>query len=161
MPGGIGGRLDDRTISSWVKKARDGTAEKGKLFDGGGLYLTLTDRQAPVWRIKYRHGGLERTYADIGVYPEVGLKAARAKREEVKALLKAGRDPVQARALARAAAIASAGQTFEEVTKSWLEDERTRKKWSPIHYRKSKRALERTSCRASASYPSPRYRQRP
>ena len=143
MAGGIGGRLDDRTISGWVKKAKAGTAEKGKLFDGGGLFLTLTDRQAPVWRIKYRHGGVERTYADIGAYPDVGLKAARAKRDEVKALLKAGRDPVQARALARAAAVASAGQTFEEVAKSWLEAERKRKKWSPIHYTKSKRALER------------------
>lgn len=143
MAGGIGGRLDDRAISGWVKKAKAGTAEKGKLFDGGGLFLTLTDRQAPVWRIKYRHGGVERTYADIGAYPEVGLKAARAKRDEVKEHLDAGRDPVQARAVARAAAVASAGQTFGELAQSWLDAERKRKKWSPIHYKKSKRALER------------------
>lgn len=143
MAGGIGGRLDDRSISSWVKKAKAGTAAKRKLFDGGGLYLTLTNRQAPVWRIKYRHGGVERTYADLGAYPSVGLKAARATRDEVKAALKAGRDPVQARLLARAAAVASAGQTFEEVTKSWLDAERKRKRWSAVHFTKSKRALER------------------
>ena len=51
---------------------------------------------------------MERTYADIGAYPEVGLKAARAKRDEVKAALRAGRDPVQARALARAVALPKA-----------------------------------------------------
>jgi hypothetical protein len=40
MAGGIGGRLDDRTISAWIQNAKAGAAEKKKLFDGGGLFLT-------------------------------------------------------------------------------------------------------------------------
>ena len=38
MAGGIGGRLDDRTISAWIQNAKAGAAEKKKLFDGGGLF---------------------------------------------------------------------------------------------------------------------------
>jgi integrase len=132
-------KLTDRAIRAWLKDAQPGR----KLFDGGGLHLFITDQLQPVWRIKYHYGGIERTYADIGTYPDVSLKDARAKLAEVKALLKQGRDPVQARRLERARAVAASEQTFAEVARDWLAHERKRKRWSAVHYEKSKRALER------------------
>lgn len=133
-------KLTEREIRAWLK---DAPPPGKKLFDGGGLHLLITKLLQPVWHIKYRHDGIERTYADIGAYPDVSLAAAREVRRQVQALLAEGRDPVQARRLARAAAIASSGDTFAEVAKSWLAHERKRKRWSAVHYEKSKRALER------------------
>ena len=42
-----------------------------KLSDGGGLQLWLTPDGAKRWRLAYRFGGAQKTFA-IGVYPEVG-----------------------------------------------------------------------------------------
>ena len=50
-------RLTDRAIRAFINKARAGTAATGKLSDGGGLYLTFTPSETPVWRLKYRLGG--------------------------------------------------------------------------------------------------------
>jgi hypothetical protein len=47
-----------------------------KLSDGGGLQLWLTPDGANRWRLAYRFGGAQKTFA-LGVYPEVGLKHAR------------------------------------------------------------------------------------
>ncbi len=60
-----------------------------RLFDGGGLYLEIMKNGSKYWRLKYRFSGKENRYA-IGVYPEVSLKEARTKREEVKKLLDDG-----------------------------------------------------------------------
>jgi len=59
----------------------------------------------------------------------------------VKKWLNQGRDPVQQRKLDRAEAVASAANTFAEVTDLWLTQQR--KDWSAIHYTKSRQALER------------------
>ncbi|MGH8829805.1 MAG: Arm DNA-binding domain-containing protein, partial [Polaromonas sp.] len=50
--------------------------ERGKHFDGGGLYLEVTKAGGRYWRLKYRHGGKEKRLA-FGVYPAVSLKDAR------------------------------------------------------------------------------------
>ncbi len=90
--------MSDRAVKSFVARARAGTATTGKLSDGGGLYLTLTPAGTAVWRVKYRIDGKERVFA-AGIYPDVSLAAAREQRAEVKAHLRAGRDPVQSRSL--------------------------------------------------------------
>jgi len=133
-------RLSDRTVKSFVAKTRAGTAMKGKLSDGGGLYITMTPAGTPVWRIKYRFDCKERVFA-AGVYPDVSLEAAREQRAEVKAHLRSGRDPVQSRLVHRHAAALSSNSTFGGVTSSWLEKQK--RSWSGIHYSKSERALER------------------
>lgn len=138
MPGGIN-KLNTKRITAWIGKAKASKAPK-KLSDGGGLYLTLTGANTPVWRIKYRLGGVERTYSP-GPYEQIGLEAARAARSWVKRQLREGRDPVKARQLDRATATAASGDTFKEVAEQWLDKQR--KKWSLIHYEKSSRALER------------------
>jgi integrase len=144
MQGGISRRatnkLTDLKLRSFVTKAKAGKAASGKLSDGGGMYLTLTPALTPVWRVKYRLGGKERLYA-IGTYPEISLEAARAEREGIKAQLREGRDPVQARKLSQAAATAASDHTFATVAADWLA--KRREGWSAIHYEKSHRAFER------------------
>jgi len=101
MVGGIrpsANRVSDRAISGFLVRARDGEAPKKKLFDGGGLDLTLTPAATAAWRIKYRFHGKERLIA-LGVHPEVRLAEARAKRDTIRAQLRAGLDPVVERVI--------------------------------------------------------------
>jgi integrase len=144
MNGGISGRaidkLTDPKIKAFLASSRKGAAATKKLSDGGGMYLTLTPAGTPVWRAKYRLGGLEKVFA-IGTYPEVSLTAARAARAAIKAQLREGRDPVQARKLDLAAATTASGNTFDAVAADWLAKRRA--DWSETHHEKSKRALER------------------
>ncbi len=73
-----------------------------KLSDGGGLQLWITPDGAKRWRLAYRFGGVQRTFA-IGVYPEVGLKDARDARQVAKRALAHGQDPSQVKKAAKAA----------------------------------------------------------
>lgn len=91
-------------------------AKAFKLFDGGGLYLEVTPAGGKWWRWKYRFGGKEKRLS-FGVYPDVGLKAAREKRAAARQQLAAGIDPGEAR---RAEKIAQAGaESFEAIAREW------------------------------------------
>lgn len=140
MGGGISGRainkLTDLKIKAFIRRNLVGR----KLSDGAGMYLLLTPAGTAAWRVKYRLAGKERVYA-IGTYPAITLDAARAERDAVKAQLRQGADPVQARRLTHASAAASSGYTFEAVAADWLAKQR--RDWSEIHYLKSSQALER------------------
>jgi integrase len=146
MDGGISSRatnkLSDRTIKAFISHHRKGQASAKKLSDGGGMFLTITSAGTPTWRIKYRFGGDERLYS-IGAYPDIGLEAARAERAAIKDCLKSGRDPVQARQLSRSMATASADNTFAAIAGEWLTLRRKNKKWSDVHWTKSKQAFDR------------------
>lgn len=72
-----------------------------KLFDGGGLHLAVTPKGAKVWRVAYRIAGKPQTMS-VGPYPEVGLAVARQKRDELKAVLRDGGDPMAPRRATRA-----------------------------------------------------------
>lgn len=133
-------RLSDRTIRAFLSKSRAGKAATKKLSDGGGLFLTTTPAGSAVWRMKYRHGGKEKIYS-IGIYPTVGLEAARSAREVAKAHLREGRDPTTARQLTRIATTVASADTFAAVANDWLA--KRKDEWSEIHFRQSKRALER------------------
>ncbi len=78
-----------------IRKAAPGDRPR-KMADGGGLYLEIRPTGAKWWRLKYRHGGKEKRIS-LGVYPEVSLAMARARREEARALLADGIDPSEAR----------------------------------------------------------------
>ncbi|TMB56659.1 MAG: DUF4102 domain-containing protein [Deltaproteobacteria bacterium] len=65
---------------------------------------------------KYRSGGRENRLS-LGVYPDVSLKAARAKRDAARQQLAAGIDPGQAR---KAEKLAQAGaECFEAIAREW------------------------------------------
>ncbi len=99
-----------------------------RLADGGGLYLFVTTKGYRSWRLKYRFAGKEERLI-IGSYPEVSLKDARARRDAVRADIRAGRDPKAAAAAATPASVG--GPTFEQVARDWFG--RQKKRWKPIH----------------------------
>jgi integrase len=86
-----------------------------KLFDGGGLYLLVHPSGGRWWRFKYRLGGRERGIS-LGVYPEVGLKGARVRRDDARRLVSSGVDPSAARREQKAAR----EHTFEGIAREWL-----------------------------------------
>ncbi len=137
MAGGILlGKLTDKGVKRFVAKA-----EKGKkLADGGGLYLFAAPTGGLLWRIKYRFDGKEKTFS-VGPYPLVSLASARAELNEVKAQLLENKDPVSERRVNRAVNIASTDNTFRAVAQEWLNMKQ--REWSPSHFIKSARALER------------------
>ena len=61
-----------------IRAAKPG-ARLVKLSDGGGLQLWITPDGAKRWRLAYRYAGVQKTLA-LGVYPETGLRDARAAR---------------------------------------------------------------------------------
>ncbi|MCB1909801.1 MAG: DUF4102 domain-containing protein [Rhodocyclaceae bacterium] len=57
-----------------------------KIADGQGLFLLVTPSGGKWWRLKFRFAGKEKLLS-LGTYPEVGLKAARERRDEARKLL--------------------------------------------------------------------------
>ena len=93
-----------------------------KLFDGGGLYLEVAPNGGKWWRLKYRFDGKEKRIS-LGVYPTVGLKEARERREQAKKLLSQGINPSADRKESKAAAIAEQREkenTFQAVALEWF-----------------------------------------
>lgn len=90
-----------------------------KLFDGGGLFLLVTTAGQKWWRLKYRFAGKEKMLA-LGVYPEVGLAAARRKRDDAREVLASGSDPGEKKKEAKRLRILSAATSFEAVSREWF-----------------------------------------
>lgn len=113
-----------------------------KLSDGGGLYLEVSPAGGKLWRLKYRFQDKEKRLA-IGVYPAVGLKEARARRDEAKEQLADGIDPSAAKKEARAMAMAEVQEqaaTFEAVAREWYSKKTAA--LSPGHQKKILSRLE-------------------
>ena len=67
-----------------VRNAKPGT-KPAKLFDERGLFLIVTPAGGKWWRLKYRFDNKEKLLS-LGVYPDVSLKAARIRRDELRTL---------------------------------------------------------------------------
>jgi len=106
--------LTDVTVRT--AKPRD---KSYKLSDSGGLYVEVTPAGGKRWRWKYRVGGREKLLS-MGVYPDVMLVAARARRDEARKLLANGVDPSVHRQAAKAAQAESAANSFEVIAREWF-----------------------------------------
>lgn len=102
--------------------------EPGKHFDGNGLYLELTKAGGRYWRMKYRHGGKEKRLA-FGVYPGVGLKAARDLAGAARQVLADGNDPGELRRAEKTKNAHEAVNTLESVANDWMTHQASR--WDP------------------------------
>jgi len=91
-----------------------------KFFDGGGLYLEVAPSGGKWWRLKYRVDGKEKRIS-LGVYPAIGLKEARERREEAKKMLAQGVDPSAQRKAVKASIISKEENTFEAVAREWFD----------------------------------------
>ncbi|MDR2137338.1 MAG: Arm DNA-binding domain-containing protein [Synergistaceae bacterium] len=80
-----------------------------KLGDGNGLHLEVLPTGGRYWHLRYWAQGRERK-TSLGVYPEVGLKEAREKRDAFKKALAAGIDPKAKKTVL---------PTFETVAREW------------------------------------------
>lgn len=102
-------RLNDTTIRN-AKPA----AKPLKLFDGDGLYLLVQPNGSRWWRMKYYFRGIEKTLS-VGVYPEVSLKQAPERRQEIREQVAAGVDPSELRKAEKR----SYADTFETIAREW------------------------------------------
>jgi len=94
-----------------------------KLSDGGGLQLWVTPDGAKRWRLAYRSNGKQKLLA-LGVYPVVGLREARAARDDARKTLSAGHDPSDAKKQAKVARDAASTNTFDAVFRELLDKKR-------------------------------------
>ena len=114
-------------------------AKPVRLFDSGGLYLEIAPSGGKWWRFKYRFTEKEKRLS-LGVYPEVSLKAARAKRDEARRLLADGIDPSEHRQQSKSA-LAKGANSFETVAREWFA--KFSENWVDTHSTKIIRRLER------------------
>jgi hypothetical protein len=62
----------------------------------------------------------KRKRVSLGVYPDVGLKDARERRDQARKLLTNGIDPSENRKARKAAQITGLANTFEAVAREWF-----------------------------------------
>ncbi|MCD8523088.1 MAG: integrase arm-type DNA-binding domain-containing protein [Saccharospirillaceae bacterium] len=115
------------------------TGRRVKLADGAGLYLDVQPA-GRYWRMKYRIDKKEKLLS-LGVYPEVTLKQARAGRDEARALLAEGIDPVAHKRNQTAQRIEANANTFQAVALEWF-TEVHQKTVGPTTAPKNRRRLE-------------------
>lgn len=89
-----------------------------RVSDSGGLYIEVRPDGSKYWRQAYRFAGKQKTLAH-GVYPTIGLKEARKRRDDAKELLDQNIDPGQQRKVEKLTAKLSAANTFETIGREW------------------------------------------
>lgn len=116
------------------------TDKQQKLSDEKGLYL-LVNASGKYWRLKYRFAGKEKALAlALGVYPEVSLKEAWAKRDEARKLIAEGTDPGVTRKQEKIARLVASENSLESLAREWHQAQLAR--WSPGHATRVLESLE-------------------
>lgn len=100
-----------------IRNAKPG-AKPAKLFDERGLFLIVTPAGGKWWRFRYKFDNKEKLLS-LGVYPDVGLKDARERRDAARKLLADGIDPGENRKAQKAAKQDRAANSFEVVAREW------------------------------------------
>jgi integrase len=104
---------------TFVKNVKHtGAASGDKYTDGRAMYL-LVNAVGKYWRMNYRFADKRKTLA-LGVYPDVGLAKARARRDKAREQLADGIDPATAKREEKQAQADAAANTFEAVARGWL-----------------------------------------
>jgi integrase len=104
---------------------------------GDGLDLWITPRQK-MWRCKVQRDG-KRTTLNLGTFPEVSIKEAKAKRAAVKV----APDPAQVKRTERVEASAAAAATFRLVAAEWIDVVSIKQHWTRRHQRFVEQRLAR------------------
>ena len=101
-----------------VTKAKP-RAKAYKLTDDRGLYLLVSPTGGRYWRMNFRFADKARTIA-FGVFPDVSLADARARRDNARKLLANGIDPTVERKVEVARIEFEATTSFRAVAEEWL-----------------------------------------
>jgi integrase len=129
----------DRLTDTRIRAAK-ATDRPYKLADGLGLYLLIQLKGPRLWRLKYRHAGVEKIYS-IGAYDEVSLARARAERDRAREWLRQGLDPVIQRRVGRSVVASDQGASFSVIAEEWYAAQL--KKWSATHAQAQRRLIDR------------------
>ncbi len=117
-----------RSLKAGIKPDGTSTAKAYKVTDEKGLYIEVKPSGSKLWRFKYRYGGKEKLLS-VGIYPDVSLKDARAKRDELRKQVASGVDPSDLR---KAEKLVKAGMdSFEFVAREWHSKHKIN--WSESH----------------------------
>ena len=84
--------------------------------DGKGLWLVIKPNGTKSWRYDFRYGGKNLSMS-FGIYPEIGLKEAREKREEARELLSKNINPISEKKIKKASESLTLGNVIDE----WIE----------------------------------------
>lgn len=101
-----------------------------KLTDGGGLYLWVYGDGRKYWRFRYWQAGKEKALS-VGVYPAIGLKAARKRRDAERKHLDDKLDPSAERRAEKVRLTVAAANSFEAVAREWYAKQKVT--WRPSH----------------------------
>ncbi|MFN3070485.1 tyrosine-type recombinase/integrase [Serratia sp. J2] len=112
------------------------TDKQYKLTDGNGMHLLVHPNGSKYWRLQYRFGGKQKMLA-LGVYPDVSLADARARRDEARRQIVNGVDPSDKKKTDKVEQ--NEARTFEEVAIEW---HATNQKWSEEHSKRVLKSLE-------------------
>ena len=85
-----------------------------KLADFDALYLIVRPNGSKLWRMNYRHLGRQKTLY-FGAWPEVGLAAARQRRDEARKQMTNGIDPAAEKRTISLARKVAADNTFKTI----------------------------------------------
>jgi integrase len=90
------------------------------LKDGGGLFLIIETNGSKRWRYRYQFGGKAQMLS-LGLYPDVSLKQARDKRDEMRAQVVAGINPSAQRKAEKTTPDGHHTNSFELCAREWFE----------------------------------------
>ena len=111
-----------------------------KITDSKGLYIEVPPSGNLRWRFKYRFMGKEKRLS-LGLFPDISLKLAREKRDELRTLLAKGFDPSAQRKAQKAVRMRELSNSFELLAKEWFEQNQN--KWVEEYQDKIKRTLKK------------------
>jgi integrase len=104
----------------------DGVSKPYKMFDGGGLYLHVTETGSKLWRYQFRLQG-KQSIASLGKFPQMSLASAREAHRKATALVAEGVNPTTARKAQEQAQAANKAESFASVAGLWLDWWKTNK----------------------------------
>ena len=114
--------------------------KRSRFTDSGGLYLEVGANGSKRWFWKFRKGSVESRLA-LGIYPAVGLSAARKSRDSARLQRSNGEDPVQGRKDQKQKLLSPKGDTFKVVALDWFYLRVPN--WSESHSQRTLRNLEK------------------
>ena len=121
-----------------IRNAKPGSKPR-KLYDGRGLFSIINPNGGKWWRFKYKFEGKEKLLS-LGVYPDVGLKEARERRDEARKLVANGVDPSEHRKANKLSRMDRAANSFEVVAREWFA--KNSPNWVESHANRIIRRLE-------------------
>ncbi len=103
-----------------IRNAKPDNSKTLRLKDERGLYLEVSPAGGKWWRLRYWIAGKENRLS-LGVYPDVGLKDARERRDDARRLIAKGIDPAAVRR-GEAAERQAEEETFQAIAEEWFQE---------------------------------------